>query len=460
MHLINKFEMSDAKQEEKKDNVYDLNIEQKPIEALKDNIKKENISDIKVKNQSLQNNTNSYSKSFESIKNDNKEKEKEIIKINNNKDSKIKRKKEEIKNLICGNNNKYPNKKRKDGIIQKANKMPELEPDSKYNCINALKKIKNKSITKKAKDLLSGGKIDIHKQKEKNKFINKLKQIEVKIEKINDYKNKNKTKKVDEENKLDFLSEDIFSENKVNDRDNFINFNFHITKSKGSSENKYQELKKLYFANNKFDFISLKKKNTKDDINKLKNYSITNNNINEEYKGSYMNYKNHKLHRKNQNMIRIVNNSDFKSILDRISKFEEFKNDTKLNKNCFSNDNILFSDFKNEKNKRLLNKNSFSFYKSVSIEKPSKLKNMLEDVYDEIQDINNYTMKKHFNNKISNMKANIHYSTLNLKNKNLDLNKNYLFNDNRHNHSNSFKFHDLLRFCNKRNLKSFVRSFS
>ena len=65
--------MSDAKQEEKKDNVYDLNIEQKPIEALKDNIKKENISDIKVKNQSLQNNTNSYSKSFESIKNDNKE---------------------------------------------------------------------------------------------------------------------------------------------------------------------------------------------------------------------------------------------------------------------------------------------------------------------------------------------------------------------------------------------------
>ena len=61
--------------EEKKNNVYEINIEQKPIETLKDNIKKENISDIKIRNQSIQNNTNSLSKSFESDKNDNKEKE-------------------------------------------------------------------------------------------------------------------------------------------------------------------------------------------------------------------------------------------------------------------------------------------------------------------------------------------------------------------------------------------------
>ena len=462
--------MSDVKEEEKKDNVEDLNIEQKPIEALKDNIKKENISDIKIKNQSIQNNTNSYSKSFESDKNDNKEKEKEFIKFNNkiNKDSKIKSKKEELKMLIYGNKNKNSNKKIKDGLIQRANKMPELERDSRYNFINALKKIKNKSIEKKAKDLFSGGKIDIHNEKEKNKFINKLKQIEVKIEKINDYKNKNKTKKANEEDKIDFKNEDDIKENKANDKDNFINFNFHFNKPSGSSENKYQELKKLYFANNKFDFISLKRKNMREKINmkeenhKIKNYSINNNltNKKEEYKGKYVNYNSNKLHRKNQNMIRIMNNTDFKNILDRICKFEETKNDNKLNKNYFSNDNILFSDYKNEKNKRRVNKNSFTFYKSVSLEKPSKLKNMLEDVYDEIKDINNYTMKRHFNNKITNMKANFHHSTLNLKDKNLDLNKNYLFNDYRYNQGNAFNFDDLLHLCSKRNLKSFIRSYS
>ena len=48
---------------------------QKPIETLKDDIKKENISDIKIKNQSIQNNTNSLSKSFNSFKNENKEKD-------------------------------------------------------------------------------------------------------------------------------------------------------------------------------------------------------------------------------------------------------------------------------------------------------------------------------------------------------------------------------------------------
>ena len=85
--------------EEKKNNVYEINIEQKqkPIETLKDNIKKENISDIKIRNQSMQNNTNSLSKSFESDKNDNKEKNlliifmiKTIIEIRDSKEKKKK----------------------------------------------------------------------------------------------------------------------------------------------------------------------------------------------------------------------------------------------------------------------------------------------------------------------------------------------------------------------------------
>ena len=134
--------------EEKKNNVYEINIEQKqkPIETLKDNIKKENISDIKIRNQSMQNNTNSLSKSFESDKNDNKEKEliNNIYDKNNNRNSRFKRKKEEIKMLIYGNKDKYLNKQIKDGLIQRANRMPELEPQIKNNFNNTLKKIKNK----------------------------------------------------------------------------------------------------------------------------------------------------------------------------------------------------------------------------------------------------------------------------------------------------------------------------
>ena len=181
--------------EDNKENINDINIEQKPIEAFKDNIKKENISDIKIKNQSLQNNTNSYSKSFDSEKNDNKEKEFITNNINNDKkESKFKSKKEEIEVLIYNKNNKLNNRNRKIGLIKRANKKPDLEPHSKYNLSNALKKIKNKSVEKKAKDLFSVDKKETNNEKEKNKFIKKLKEIEVKIEGINELK-KNKAKR-------------------------------------------------------------------------------------------------------------------------------------------------------------------------------------------------------------------------------------------------------------------------
>ncbi len=97
---------------------------------------------------------------------------------------------------------------------------------------------------------------ETNNEKEKNKFIKKLKEIEVKIEGINELK---KTKQK-EENKIEFKNNN--KEN--NDKDNFINFNFDIKMQSGNSENKYQELKKLYFSGNKFDFTSLHKKNVKE----------------------------------------------------------------------------------------------------------------------------------------------------------------------------------------------------
>ena len=57
-------------------------------------------------------------------------------------------------------------------------------------------------------------------------------------------------------------------------------------------------------------------------------------------------------------------------------------------------------------------KSNFGFFKSVSLEKPSKLKNMIEDFYSEINSSNNYSSRRNFNNKISNMKTNIKYSSM------------------------------------------------
>jgi len=461
--------------EENKNNIYELNMEQKPIEAFKDNIKKENISDIKIKNQSMNNNTNSYSKSFESEKNDNN-KEKELInnikvKNNNNnynnysKDSKFKRKKEEIKMLIFDNKDKYLNKQRKDDLIQRANKMPEFESHSKKSFSNTLKKIKNKSIEKKAKDLLNNNKKEISNEKESNKFIKKLKEIEIKIEEIKN--NKNITKKNNEENKIEY---NIYKENSDNkkkndDNNNFIDFKFNISKPSGDSENRYQELKKLYY-NNKFDFIPLKNKSTRDNSknkennNKRKNYPNTYEKK-EEYKGKFINYNIQKLNKKNQNqnMIRLINSKEnFNNILDKLGKLEENKIDDKYRISYIYNNNKYSNELNKENKHRYINKSDFGIYKSVSLEKTSKLKNMMIDVYSEIKDITDHPMKRNFSHKISNMKANIKYSILTRKDEDLKLNHNFLINDYRYNKSNDLNFDDLLKLCSKRNLKSFIKN--
>ena len=90
--------------------------------------------------------------------------------------------------------------------------MPELEPQIKDNFSNTLKKIKNKSIEKKAKDILNSDKKEIlHEQDKNSKFIKKLKEIEVKIEKINSFKNK--TKKENEEKKIEYKFDEEKADN-------------------------------------------------------------------------------------------------------------------------------------------------------------------------------------------------------------------------------------------------------
>ena len=458
---------------ENKENMNEINIEKKPLETLKDNLKKENISDIKIKNQSIQNNTNSYSKSFDSENKDNKDKDDfngggiNIINNNNKKENKFKKRKEEIKMLIYNKKNKLNLKNKKQGLIQRANKKPDLEPHSKYNFSNTLKKIKNKSIEKKAKELLNNDNKESKNEKEKNKFITKLKEIEGKIEEINEHKIKNNK----EENKLEYKSyKDINEENNVNinsnnDKENFINFD--IKMQNGNSENKYQELKKLYFYNNKFDFALMPKKytnrNNNNNNNKIKNYNNSYHKK-EEFKEIYKSYNSPRLNHKNknsqnQNMIRVINNSDnFNNILNKLDKFEENKNETIFKNYLFDkNKNMTMNDLSRDKSSRR-NKSDFGLFKSVYIEKSSKLKNMIDDVYDEIKEINNYSLKRNFSNKRANAKINLKYSNYFRKDKNSELNNINSINQWGFNKSNDLNFDDLLKLCSKRNLKCLVKN--
>ena len=177
------------------ENEKEIKQEEKPIDTLKDEIKKENISDINIKNQSNEN--------------------------------------EEIKILIDNNEAKQErkenNKNRKEDIIKKANKIPNLEPNYEYQINDTMKKIKNKSLEKKKKDTFDSDKKNVQengKISKENKFIDKLKEIEVKIEKIDEFKRKKQnefefTLKNNKEEKNDRY--ETYNNEKENEKENNIN---------------------------------------------------------------------------------------------------------------------------------------------------------------------------------------------------------------------------------------------
>ena len=420
---------------------------QKPIETLKDDIKKENISDIKIKNQSIQNNTNSLSKSFNSFKNENKEKD---------------TKKEEIKILVYDDNQDIKdanviNNKKKERLIKKANNEPDLKLYNKYQFHDTIKKIKNKSLEKKMKDIYNSDKKDYNNNNINNKFMNRLKKIESQFEKISDYK-LNKLKKNEEK-------KNIINDNNNQDEHNLLNYNFNLKKYSNNSENKYQEIKNLYNSVNKFNFSLKNNKYWKDDndnspLKKRIKENEINNYIKTFQKAKELKdiYKNYRIKQKNKNLIQVINNSkNFKNILDNIGKFEENKLDNKFNlfKNSFSYKDLNI----NSRYNKYRNKINIGLFKSTSLEKSSKLKNMMNDVYSEINSINNKTSKNYLNNKIMDIKAKIKCDNLVHKSNNYQtIDQNIFKNRNKLYKSNDLNFDDILKQCSKGNLKKYIKN--
>ena len=395
---------------ENNENEKEINKEEKQVDSLKDDIKKENISDINIKNQSIHNEN------------------------------------EEIKILIDDNQRKN-NKNKREDIIKKVNKIPDVEPNYEIQFNDTMRKIKNKSLEKIMKDIFDSDKKKSSGKKSnnnENKFIDKLKEIEDKIEEIDEYKRKKKTefkmnlKKNNEEKNNRYENFDKNKENNINNDKDFFDFNFSTKLSYKNKESKYKNLKKWYFSSEQFKFYNspLDKNNKK---NQILNYY-------EEMKKTFRKYNGQRLRRLN-NRIRITNIPDnFKNILDKVDKLKQSQKENKILNNKLSNNNKL------SLSGVIRNKNKNNNLRTLSMEKPSKLKNIIEDIYSEINKVNNISSRKNFSNKLSSIKSKMKYPYSGRNNLEI-IKANNIMGRNRFTKSCCSNLDDLLKLCSKRNLK-------
>ena len=402
---------------ENNENEKEINKEEKQVDSLKDDIKKENISDINIKNQSIHNEN------------------------------------EEIKILIDDNQRKNSKNKRED-IIKKVNKIPDVEPNYEVQFNDTMRKIKNKSLEKIMKDIFDSDKKKSSGKKSnnnENKFIDKLKEIEDKIEEIDEYKRKKKTefkmnlKKNNEEKNNRYENFDKNKENNINNDKDFFDFNFSTKLSYKNKESKYKNLKKWYFSSEQFKFYNspLDKNNKK---NQILNYY-------EEMKKTFRKYNGQRLRRLN-NKIRITNIPDnFKNILDKVDKFKRDHKENKIIMNDLYNNKLSISDI-------IRNKSKNNNLKTISMEKPSKLKNIIEDIYSEINNANTISSKKNFSKKLFNLKSKMMIYSLGDRD-NIDniIKSNNIMGRNRFTQSSFSNLDDLLKLCSKRNLKKYAYNF-
>ena len=410
-------ELKDSKNNGKEKEIIE---EEKPLDTLKDNIKKENISEINEKNQSIHNNN---------------ENDEINILINNNNDLK---KEEKINNI----------NKNKEEIIKKANKVPELKPyfESQFN--ESIRKIKNKSLEKKMKDLFNS---DKKNEKENNKeinFIDKLKQIEEKIVAINEYsKNKKNALKTQEENNR-YKSLEKNDENNKNDigkKSCFI-FDYDTKLPKDKKDIKYKGFKQTYFSYDNFYFYN-SPSNKNDKKIKINNYM-------EEMKRIYKKYNYERILRNNNHLL---NPDNFKKIIFQMDKFKQSqdKDNNKFKPISLFKNNSISNDMKvNEYRNKHTN---FGNFKSLSIEKPSKVKDMIDNIYFDINKTSRHQNQSAFDKKLSNMKTRIKYSNIAYKKNSIEaIKSNNIMGKNRFTKPNFSNMDDLLKLCSKRSLKKYI----
>lgn len=384
------------------------NKEEKKVDVLKNNINNEDISDINIKNQSLHNNNEN----------------------------------EEIK-LLIDNNNEI---KKEEEIIKKVNNIPKPESYSEYKFSNTIKKIKNKSIEKKLKDIFDSDKKNNKNEKAKDnkKFIDKLNKIEIKIKEINEFNKKKKHKK--EFNIYENVNNRYKSIDKENEKNvkevfnkkNPFYFDYNVKNKKEDKKNKtkYKDSKLTFFSYDNFYFYNIPSEN-----NKKSKYM----NFTQDLKRIFKKYNGQRLLIKNNNF------NGFNKILFKVDKFKQSQEENK-----FKSNNLFKNSYDLSDTTKYRNQSNFINYKSYSMEKPSKLERIIENIYSDINKINNNPSKNSFERKLIDMKSkiknpNIIYNRNNIK----TINANHYFNKNRFIKSNFSEIDNLIKSCSNTNFKKY-----
>lgn len=387
------------------------NKEEKKVDALKNNINNEDISDINIKNQSIHNNNEN----------------------------------EEIK-LLIENNNEI---KKEEEIIKKVNNIPKIESYSEYKFNNTIKKIKNKSIEKKMKDIFNSDKKNNKNENAKdNKFIDKLNKIEIKIKEINDYNKKKKNKKefniknYEDEN---YRYKSIDKENEKNVKEEFnkknpFYFDYNIKNKKEDRKNK-KDFKQTYFSYDNFYFYNIPSENRKK--SKYMNYT-------QDLKKIFKKYNDQRLLRKNNNF------NSFNKILFKVDKFKQSQEENKFKSNNLFKNSIDLGDTTKYRNiSNIIN------YKSLSLEKPSKLERIIENIYSDINKTSDNPSKNNFERKLLDMKSKIKNSNIICNRNNIEtMNANHYFNKNRFTKSNFSEIDNLIKSYSNNNFKKYFYNTS
>ena len=465
-------EKKDENVEEKKDeNIEEKkeeNIEEKKDENVEEK-KEENIEEKKDENTEGKKDENLVEKKDENIE-EKKEEEEKNKEENKEEEKKVEEKNEEKKVEEENKDKEIDLGKSFNGImIKEPNKEPDLGPNDKSQLNPSIHKLKNKNLDETITAIIK--KEDENSKEERknneNKLFYKLNEFNYELNRkaeINNFKIR--------KNNIDFHLKSYDGKN--NRYQNYTNSNGNLYKSSNYNlsniepmnlnEKKFNEIKnkkflpdKLYSSLNdnyfkKCDFFSSKPKdNYMTDFSqslKLPNRNDNKSNYKYYYKPlvytkNVQNIKNGDKRR--DDIYRIINSNDnFENILKKIkpNNFNNFEE----NKNKYNYNNLLYSSNGLKSYKNYCNNDS---------KKNSKIKNLMKEVYNEIQDKNYSSLKSDFiiQSTIMQSKMKLYPFINKYNNTGKDELKSYLYKTPDKTKNKNMGFNDLLRYCSKENLK-------
>ena len=173
-------------------------------------------------------------------------------------------------------------------------------------------------------------------------------------------------------------------------------------------------------------------------------------NYTQDLKKIFKKYNDQRLLRKNNNF------NSFNKILFKVDKFKQSQEENKFkSNNLFKNSIDLGNTTKYRNISNIIN------YKSLSLEKPSKLERIIENIYSDINKTSDNPPKNNFERKLLDMKSKIKNSNIICNRNNIEtMNANHYFNKNRFTKSNFSEIDNLIKSYSNNNFKKYFYNTS